>query len=225
MASRWSEALGSINTYVDELAKAKETKKAAVTLATFDSSATTLFEIIRDSAPVKSWEKVTDKDATPRGGTPLFDAIGKLMARAEADKPEKASIVIMTDGHENASREMSRDAAKATLDRARGKGWPVIFMGADFDAMSQASSVGTQFGQTLNARLSETPKAEHPDLTKAAHDDLRARCKAANCLPYRYRPRDAMPGRVMTRTWLDFNRKLAAAAVAAGLRRAGVAVR
>lgn len=151
MSTRWSEALGSINTYVEELTKAKDTKKAVVTLATFDSSATTQFDVIRDKVAAKGWNKVTDADAVPRGGTPLFDAIGKLMTLAEGDKPEKASIIIMTDGHENSSREMSRDAAKSTLDRARGKGWPVIFMGADFDAMSQASSVGTQFAQTLNA--------------------------------------------------------------------------
>lgn len=151
MASRWAEALGSINAYVEELTKAKETKKALVTLATFDSTAGTQFDVIRDKAPAKGWAKVSDVDATPRGGTPLFDAIGKLMTLAESGKPEKASIIIMTDGQENSSREMSKDAAKATLDRARVKGWPVIFMGADFDAMTQASSVGTQFGQTINA--------------------------------------------------------------------------
>lgn len=151
MATRWSEALGSINSYVEELTKAKETKKAVVTLATFDSSTVTHFDIIRDKAPAKSWAKVTGADASPRGGTPLFDAIGKLVTLAESGSPDKASIIIMTDGHENASREMSKDAAKATLDRARGKGWPVIFMGADFDAMAQASSVGTQFAQTINA--------------------------------------------------------------------------
>ena len=77
----------------------------------------------------------------------------------------------------------------------------------------------------LNAKLAEIPKDEHEAAIKSAHEDMKARCKTANCLPYRFRPRDAMPNRVMTRTWLDHNRKIAAAAIAKGLRRAAVPVR
>lgn len=76
----------------------------------------------------------------------------------------------------------------------------------------------------LNAKLAETPKNKHDALIKAAHDDLRARCAAEGCLPAVYRPRDAAPGRVLARTTLDRQRKLGMAIIAAGLRRAGVAV-
>jgi hypothetical protein len=54
---------------------------------------------------------------------------------------------------------------------------------------------------------------------------LRARCRDADCLPLVVKPHEAMPGRVLSRTSLDRQRKVAAAAVAAELRQQGVAVR
>lgn len=58
-----------------------------------------------------------------------------------------------------------------------------------------------------------------------AQAELRRRLHAANCMPYRFKAHEARPGRVLSRTNLDRQRKIAAAAVAAGLRRQGVAVR
>jgi hypothetical protein len=85
--------------------------------------------------------------------------------------------------------------------------------------------IAVEIVDALNTRLPLVPKAEHPALIKAAHEALRNRCKAEGCLPTLYRPRDAIPGRVMARTTLDRQRKIAAAAIAVGLRRQGVAVR
>lgn len=54
---------------------------------------------------------------------------------------------------------------------------------------------------------------------------LRDRLAEAGCLPLVVKPHEAMPGRCLSRTNLDRQRKIAAAAIASGLRRAGVAVR
>jgi hypothetical protein len=48
----------------------------------------------------------------------------------------------MTDGQENASKELSVAQAKALLDRCRARNWQVIFLGADFDNAAQAASYG-----------------------------------------------------------------------------------
>ena len=74
--------------------------------------------------------------------TPLFDSIARIVALAEGDAPERAVIVVMTDGAENASSEVTKDGAKAALDRARAKGWEVVFLGAEFAKFSDADSVG-----------------------------------------------------------------------------------
>src|SRR5262249_11582169 len=141
MAPIWAETLSSINSYVDKLATDKI--DARITLAMFDSSDGTQFDVIRRSVDVREWLPVTEREATPRGYTPLYDAIGRLMGLANADGGDRAMIIIVTDGQENASLEVTREGAKTMLDRVRGKGWDVVFLGANFDAFSQAASLGS----------------------------------------------------------------------------------
>jgi Mg-chelatase subunit ChlD len=74
--------------------------------------------------------------------TPLLDALIRIIALADADKPDKAVIVVMTDGQENASKEVTREGVKAALERVKAKGWEVVFLGANFDNIADASSVG-----------------------------------------------------------------------------------
>lgn len=138
MSTRWNEALGSINAYVAGLTKGS----ATVTLATFDSVDGIEFDVIRDAVPSGEWKDVTDADATPRGGTPLFDAVGRIVALAETANRDKTIVVIMTDGGENMSREINKQGAKSATDRCKAKGWEVVFLGADFDASHDAFNVG-----------------------------------------------------------------------------------
>jgi hypothetical protein len=140
----WAEALGSVNAYAKELAKPERGKTidADITVATFDAQEGLQFDIVRDSMDAERWKELTNEDATPRGMTPLYDAIGRLVSLAEAEKPEKAVLVIMTDGEENSSREVTREGAKAALDRARAKGWEVVFLGAEFADFDDAEGVG-----------------------------------------------------------------------------------
>ncbi|MBY9066425.1 VWA domain-containing protein [Hyphomonas sp. WL0036] len=156
MSNIWDEALSSVNAYADSFAEdapgaeiAGDDIKTAVTVAVFDYQDGMQFDILRDKVVPKNWKEVTDDEANPRGMTPLFDAIGKMVARAEADNPEKAVIVIMTDGLENSSREFTRDGAKAALERAEKRGWEVIFLGAEFASFGDAESVGVTASQTM----------------------------------------------------------------------------
>lgn len=149
MSSRWTEALGSINAYVETISK-KKVKGDKITLATFDTDGPGIaFDVIRDTA-IDKWKEVTNSDASPRGMTPLFDAIGRIVALVEKENNEKSLLLIMTDGGENNSKEVTKSAAKDALDRCRTKGWEVIFLGADFDAMGEAAQVGTGYSKTLN---------------------------------------------------------------------------
>jgi hypothetical protein len=148
MISLWAEALSSVNAYVKKLADDKV--DTGVTLATFDTdNGGIAFNVIRDRIIPSTWHPVTDADATPRGMTPLSDATGKIVNLAEAGNYDKVAIIIMTDGHENASRELTVEQAKAALDRCRAKNWQVVFLGANFDNAKQAASYGTAAGQTI----------------------------------------------------------------------------
>lgn len=140
MQTLWVEALGSVNAYVKKLADDKI--DTGVTLAVFDGENGLDFQVIRDRIIPSTWNPVSDADASPRGLTPLNDATGKIVALANAGNYDKVAIIIMTDGAENASRELNVAQAKKLLDDCRAKNWQVIFLGANFDNAAQATAYG-----------------------------------------------------------------------------------
>lgn len=161
MSDIWSEALSSVNAYAEGLGALDDGKTidTDITLAVFDSQDGLQFDVIRDNATPGTWRKVTSADASPRGMTPLYDAIGRIVAMAEQDAPSKAVIVIMTDGRENSSKETTRDGAKAALERARAKGWEVVFLGAEFSNFDDAEGVGQSKSRNMavaKEQLSQT---------------------------------------------------------------------
>lgn len=140
----WSEALSSVNAYADGLATLDGGPRvdADITLAAFDANDGFQFDVLRSGVDAERWRKVTNDEVSPRGMTPLYDAIGKIVTLAEKDGPRKAVIVIMTDGEENSSEEMTKASAKAALDRVRKKGWEVVFLGTEFSNFNDAEGVG-----------------------------------------------------------------------------------
>ncbi|WP_213270669.1 vWA domain-containing protein [Hyphomonas sp.] len=156
MSDIWEEALSSVNAYAGSFAAdAPGTEIAgadintAVTVAVFDYQDGMQFDVLRDKVDPSAWKTISNDEANPRGMTPLFDAIGKMITRAEVDNPEKAVIVIMTDGLENSSKEFTREGAKAALDRAEARGWEVIFLGAEFASFNDAEAVGMAASKTM----------------------------------------------------------------------------
>lgn len=153
MSDIWDEALGSVNAYAEAVGKVEEGEaddlKTSVTLAVFDHQEGLQYDVLRKNIEPDAWTKVTNKEVTPRGMTPLFDAINRTITMAEADNPEKAVIVIMTDGYENSSREVTREGAKAALDRAEARGWEVVFLGAEFASFGDADAVGVSASKQM----------------------------------------------------------------------------
>ena len=149
MQIRWGEALSAVNVYATDLAKHEESRNSGILLAVFDGYDGLKFEVLRNVETSADWTPVSAEELVPRGNTPLFDAIGRVTALATGERPERAVFVVMTDGEENASRELTREGAKAAFDRCRERGWQVVFLGADFDAFDQAASVGSDRRHTL----------------------------------------------------------------------------
>jgi len=153
MSDIWDEALGSVNAYADAIGKVEDGEaddlETSVTLAVFDHQEGFQFDVLRKDVQPDAWTEVTNDEVSPRGMTPLFDAINRTITMAEADNPEKAVIVIMTDGHENSSREVTRQGAKAALDRAEARGWEVVFLGAEFASFGDADAVGVSANKQM----------------------------------------------------------------------------
>jgi von Willebrand factor type A domain len=151
MEPMWTEALSSVNAYAKGLASLDGGPRvdADITLAAFDAQDGMQFDVLRNDVDATHWRKVTSEEVSPRGMTPLYDAIGRMVSLAEKDHPEKAVIVIMTDGEENSSTEMDKKAAKAALDRVRNKGWEVVFLGAEFSNFNDAEGVGQSASRNM----------------------------------------------------------------------------
>lgn len=142
MSTLWSEAIGSVNGYVTKL---KPSTK--VHFAAFDSVS---YDIVRE-CKVKDWVEVSPTELSARGGTPLYDACGKVMALAESEAAKKTVIVVMTDGYENASQEYTQAAIKAKVKEFEDKNWEIVFLGANFDSVESVSgSIGVAAGKTMN---------------------------------------------------------------------------
>lgn len=147
MGDMWSETLKGINGYVKEL-----TDDTEVLVATFDHFDGRLqYNIIRDTK-ARLWDNITVYELSPRGGTPLLQAACKMFDRVFKDNKRKTTVVIMTDGYENASDEyFTKEMVAEMVKRAKNKDWGVVFLGADFSGVhKQSSQLGVNFNQTLN---------------------------------------------------------------------------
>ncbi len=131
MRALWSEAIGSINGYVDKLPK-----DTHVYYALFDDVS---YDVIRDVV-ASEFKPVSEDEYRPRGLTPLNDSVARITNKCLELSPEKATIVVMTDGLENCSKEHSRDSVKKLLDSAKSKGFENVFLGANFSSVAADAS-------------------------------------------------------------------------------------
>lgn len=122
-----------------------------VTLAQFDNE----YEEVYRDVPVAD---VPPLHLQPRGTTALLDSIGRLVneagarlaARPEHERPGVVIVGIMTDGHENASRELGHAQVKAMIERqTREFGWQFLYLGADQDAIEVGASIGVAAEQAM----------------------------------------------------------------------------
>ena len=108
-------------------------------------------EVIHDRVPIEKVNPMTEEQYFVDGCTALLDAIGGAVhhignvhkyARDE-DRPEKTVFVITTDGQENSSHEYTYQKIKKMIEHQQEKyGWEFLFLGANMDAISEASKLG-----------------------------------------------------------------------------------
>ena len=145
MSGLEKDTIGGYNSFVSK--QQKEGGQANLTTVLFDSQ----YELLHDRLDIDKVEPLTNKEYYARGTTALLDAIGitikaigkKLEETKESDRPNKVLFVITTDGQENASREYSSNMIKEMIEHQKEKySWEFLFLGANIDAVSTASSIG-----------------------------------------------------------------------------------
>lgn len=88
--------------------------------------------------------ELTEKDYSPCGCTPLYDAIGESVGKVNAlmGSGDEALVTIITDGYENASREFTLEMVKNLIEKLKEQGWTFTLIGTDnLDVEGMASSM------------------------------------------------------------------------------------
>jgi len=143
MESMRADVIGGFNAFLRE--QVADGGDAVMTLVQFDSHNSQ--EVIADAVPIASVAPLTPATFEPRGGTPLYDAMGTLIVEATRrpeveDGREVVFFVTFTDGEENASREFSRDKVFTIVDDRTAKGWTFVYLGANQDSYGEGGRVG-----------------------------------------------------------------------------------
>lgn len=133
---------------------AKEREQAGttlVTLAQFDDR----YDIVYVDRPVGTVPPLT---LEPRGRTALLDAIGRFVTEVGAglaglpadQRPGDVTVLVMTDGHENASAEWTVEAVRALIAQQETVySWDFVFLGANMDAVDVGTNLGFAPGKSL----------------------------------------------------------------------------
>jgi len=139
------EALAGINETIDTCKKMQNLHpemEQRMTLITFDSDH---FKVHYDNQPIDKTHALTMNDYQPGGATPLYDAIGKGIAKlnAQTSKDDNVLVTIITDGEENCSREYNLQMVKNLIEKLKEIGWTFTLIGTDnLDVEGMAGGMG-----------------------------------------------------------------------------------
>jgi hypothetical protein len=152
MESIRSDAIGGFNRF---LADQKEPEDPArFTMVLFDDQ----YDVTYNGADIQTVPLLTNKTFIPRGSTALLDAVGKTLNTVSArlaeipadDRPEKVIVAILTDGHENASREFSLPVVREMISHySTDLKWDFIYLAASQDVFSEAGQMGISADNTI----------------------------------------------------------------------------
>lgn len=155
----WTNAIDSLNEYVKNLQKEKI--EGDITIIAFDANnqvngqKTRLVPIVEEQS-IAYFEPIKFDVLQPAGMTPLFDAAADVMDRALERNSERTVVVILTDGHENASTEYTQEKIKDKVKMLEKRKWEVIFLGANFDVASYTAGSGLASTKMRNFDLNNT---------------------------------------------------------------------
>jgi len=142
-----SDVIGGFNSFLDT--QKADGADALMTLVQFDSQDP--HEVLADSVGIEAVRELERSSFVPRGGTPLYDAMGHTIAdatirvekrRAEDLPPEEILFVTFTDGEENQSVEYDREKIFELIKRREADGWTFAYLGANQDAYAEGAKVG-----------------------------------------------------------------------------------
>lgn len=141
-----TDTIGGFNSVLDEHKKMEG--EAFVTTVLFNDQTNT----VKDRENIKEVIPLTSEDYHVGGCTALLDALGNTIDRIsniqkvfpKHHQARSIVFVIITDGLENASTHYDYPQVKKMIERKQEESWEFVFMGANIDAIEEASKLGIQ---------------------------------------------------------------------------------
>lgn len=155
MSSCWEQTISGYNEYLKAQKEDAEKTgvKTLVSLYKFNGSDV---RAIFDRQNVAEVPPLDKNSYHPRGGTNLLDAMGGVMMKinsllSEKKKADRESVIItiLTDGEENQSRTFRNSDIKVMVEKAEGKNWGFMFLGANIDAFHAGAAMGFNYHNTM----------------------------------------------------------------------------
>jgi len=153
MQSVRNDTIGGFNAFLKTQKEAPG--EALFTLVQFDDQ----YEVVYSGKNIKDVPDLTEKTFVPRGMTALLDAIGRtinatgsrLATMPEDERPSKVIFVILTDGDENASKELTKEKVNELIKhQTEAYQWDFVFLGANQDAIKAGASMGIMAGNSMS---------------------------------------------------------------------------
>lgn len=172
MANLVNDTIGGFNGFIANQ-KAQDDKTILTTIL-FDSHWT----ILHNGVDIHEIAPMTEKDYVAYGSTAMLDAIGEIINKVQDrhdelgdEKPDNVLFVITTDGEENASRNFKKSQIEKMINhQTKGHGWKFMFLGANMDAVQEASDLGINKDYAINyTYTSQGTSAVYDTVTRAVN--------------------------------------------------------
>jgi hypothetical protein len=149
MGSISKSTVEGFNTFLNEQKNAEG--EAFMTLIQFDDR----YEMNYKSMPINEVPELIERETyIPRGSTALYDSVGKTINELQTDRD--VVFVIITDGHENASREFKGEAIKKMIETLETENkWKFLYLGANQDAITAGAAIGVKASNSMSWAASE----------------------------------------------------------------------
>lgn len=148
-----SDTIGGYNSMIEK--QKQEPGEAFVTTILFSD----VYTLLHDHVPIEEVGELTNKEYCPCGTTALLDALGtainsvtrRIINTPEEERPEKVVFAVTTDGYENSSKEYKLKGIRKIIEnRQKEDDWVFLFLGANIDAVEEATNLG------MDARFART---------------------------------------------------------------------
>lgn len=137
MQTKHDEAVNGFNRFLEDFDPSGADVRLSLTK--FDSVS---IRPIHEAVKLADVPKMTYKDFQPGAMTPLLDATAHAIRSSEEQQRNLGAasvmVVTLTDGLENASREMTKEKLNELIKQKESDGWTFMYLGVDKEAWSGA---------------------------------------------------------------------------------------